>query len=57
MHVVFVADVMNANLDSLLASTTENLTKDAERDIYNTNNLSQRPDSDYKCEQGNHPAL
>ena len=47
---------MYANLDIVLASTTANLIKDAEREIYNTNNLSDRPDSDYQSEQGNHPA-
>ena len=49
--------IAHANLDIILVSTTANLTNDFERDIYNTNNLSEHLDSNYKCEQGNYSAI
>jgi len=49
--------IVHANLDIVLTSRTENLINDSERDINNTNDLIERPNSDYESEQGNHPAV
>ena len=49
--------IAHANLDIVLASTTQNptanLTDDAEPNIYNPNGQIERPDSDYESEQAN----
>jgi len=47
--------IANSKRNIKVASSCTNLINDSERDISNTSDLSERPDSDYQSEQSNHP--